>query len=183
MVVVVYCSVIKVLCLCRSFQATACLFYQKLLSLSRTFLFFFHCRIRLITSHQQCIYAITFELFCQPLFKISYKFLSSLLINLFFELFLSQGLSASAPSSYSSVCSVVFSAVLSDECYLIIAISNCQCFLYILCNSEYSEKLASAFPNPNSYCKLACSKLIGLGNIGRMPLTERTSVLSVVTDA
>ena len=147
------------------------------------FIFFFHCRIRLITSHQQCIYAITFELFCQPLFKISYKFLSSLLINLFFELFLSQGLSASAPSSYSSVCSVVFSAVLSDECYLIIVISNCQCFLYISCNSEYSEKLASAFPNTNSYCKLACSKLIGLGNIGRMPLTERTSVLSVVADA
>ena len=50
-VVVVYCSVIKVLCLCRSFQATAFIFYQKLLSLSRTFLFFFHCRIRLITSH------------------------------------------------------------------------------------------------------------------------------------
>ena len=40
-VVVVYCSVIKVLCLCRSFQATAFIFYQKLLSLSRTFLFFF----------------------------------------------------------------------------------------------------------------------------------------------
>ena len=42
-VVVVYCSVIKVLCLCRSFQATAFIFYQKLLSLSRTFLFFFCC--------------------------------------------------------------------------------------------------------------------------------------------
>ncbi|WP_278632574.1 hypothetical protein, partial [[Ruminococcus] lactaris] len=39
-VVVVYCSVIKVLCLCRSFQATAFIFYQKLFSLSRTFLFF-----------------------------------------------------------------------------------------------------------------------------------------------
>ena len=72
---------------------------------------------------------------------------------------------------------------LSDECYLITAVFNCQCFLYISCNSEYSEKLASAFPNTNSYCKLACSKLIGLGNIGRMPLTERTSVLSVVADA
>ena len=40
-VVVVYCSVIKVLCLCRSFQATAFIFYQKLYRLSRTFLTFF----------------------------------------------------------------------------------------------------------------------------------------------
>ena len=78
---------------------------------------------------------------------------------------------------------MIFSAVLSDEDYPIIAASNCQCFLYISCNSEYSEKLASAFPNTNSYCKLACTKLIGLGNIGRMPLTERASVLSVVADA
>ena len=158
--------------------------------LSKAFVFVknFFIFLLLFVSHssaslRQLIYVITFKLFCQPLFKISYKFLSSLLINLFFELFLSQGLSASAPSSYSSVCSIVFSAVLSDECYLIIAISNCQCFFYILCNSEYSEKLASAFPNTNSYCKLACTKLIGLGNIGRMPLTERTSVLSVVADA
>ena len=123
------------------------------------------------------------QTFLSTTFKISYKFLSYLLINLFFELFLSQGLSASAPSSYSSVCSVVFSAVLSDECYLIIAISNCQCFLYISCNSEYSEKLASAFPSSNRFCKLACNKLVGLGNIGRMPLTKRTSVLSVATGA
>ena len=43
-VVVVYCSVIKVLCLCRSFQATAFIFYQKLFSLSRTFLFSFAAR-------------------------------------------------------------------------------------------------------------------------------------------
>ena len=45
------------------------------------------------------------------------------------------------------------------------------------------QTVVAPFPNTNSYCKLACSKLIGLGNIGRMPLTERTSVLSVVTDA
>ena len=158
--------------------------------LSKAFVFVknFFIFLLLFVSHssaslRQLIYVITFKLFCQPLFKISYKFLSSLLINLFFELFLSQGLSASAPSSYSSVCSVVFSAVLSDECYLIIAISNCQCFLYISCNSEYSEKLASAFPDPNRFCKLACNKLVGVGNIGRMPLTERTSVLSVAADA
>jgi len=34
---------------------------------------------------------------------------------------------------------MIFSAVLSDEDYPIIAASNCQCFLYISCNSEYSE--------------------------------------------
>ena len=83
-------------------------------------------------------------------------------------------------SSVALLFSLLF---LSDEGYLITAVFNCQCFLYISCNSEYSEKLASAFPNTNSYCKLACSKLIGLGNIGRMPLTERTSVLSVLADA
>ena len=158
--------------------------------LSKAFVFVknFFIFLLLFVSHssaslRQLIYVITFKLFCQPLFKISYKFLSSLLINLFLELFLSQGLSASAPSSKVSFRSIVFSAVLSDECYLNTGVFNCQCFLYISCNSEYSEKLASAFPNTNSYCKLACSKLIGLGNIGRMPLTERTSVLSVVANA
>ena len=30
---------------------------------------------------------------------------------------------------------------LSDECYLITAIFNCQCFLYISCNSDYSDNL------------------------------------------
>ena len=114
--------------------------------LSKAFVFVknFFIFLLLFVSHssaslRQLIYVITFKLFCQPLFKISYKFLSSLLINLFFELFLSQGLSASAPSSKVSFRSIVFSAVLSDECYLIIVISNCQCFLYISCNSEYSE--------------------------------------------
>ena len=67
------------------------------------------------------------------------------------------------PRLLSSSVPLLFSLLfLSDECYLITAVFNCQCFLYISCNSEYSEKLASAFPNTNSYCKLACSKLIGL---------------------
>ena len=30
---------------------------------------------------------------------------------------------------------------LSDESYLIIAVFNCQCFLYISCNSDYSDNL------------------------------------------
>ena len=63
---------------------------------------------------------------------------------------------------------------LSDESYLITAVFNCQCFLYISCNSEYSEKLVSAFPDPNRFCKLACNKLVGVENIGRMPLIVKT---------
>ena len=88
------------------------------------------------------------------------------------------------PRLLSSSVPLLFSLLfLSNEGYLITAVFNCQCFLYISCNSEYSEKLVSAFPDPNRFCKLACNKLVGLGNIGRMPLTERTSVLSVVADA
>ena len=72
-VVVVYCSVIKVLCLCRSFQATAFIFYQKLLSLSRTFLFFFIA-----------LFELSFAVSRDSLFMIS---LSELFVNNFFDLF------------------------------------------------------------------------------------------------
>jgi len=72
-VVVVYCSVIKVLCLCRSFQATALIFYQKLLSLSRTFLFFF-----------AALFELSFAVSRDSLFRIS---LSELFVNNFFDLF------------------------------------------------------------------------------------------------
>ena len=68
-VVVVYCSVIKVLCLCRSFQATAFIFYQKPLSLSRTFLFFF------VT-----LFELSFAVSRDSLFRIAY---SSRLVNSF----------------------------------------------------------------------------------------------------
>ena len=74
-------------------------------------------------------------------------------------------------SSVALLFSLLF---LSDECYLITAVFNCQCFLYISCNSDNSESLASAFPNTNRFYKLACNKLIGLGNIGRMPLIVKT---------
>ena len=72
-VVVVYCSVVKVLCLCRSFQATAFIFYQKLLSLSRTFLFFF-----------VALFELSFAVSRDSLFRIS---LSELFVNNFFDLF------------------------------------------------------------------------------------------------
>ena len=166
--------------MCRSFQATAFIFYQKLLSLSRTFLFFF-----------VALFELSFAVSRDSLFRIS---LSELFVNNFLIYFSIISLifksssflpikNVPPPRLLSSSVPLLFSLLfLSDECYLITAVFNCQCFLYISCNSEYSEKLASAFPNTNSYCKLACSKLIGLGNIGRMPLTERTSVLSVVAD-
>jgi len=65
--------VIKVLCLCRSFQATAFIFYQKLLSLSRTFLFFF-----------VALFKLSFAVSRDSLFRIS---LSELFVNNFFNLF------------------------------------------------------------------------------------------------
>ena len=44
------------------------------------------------------------------------------------------------PRLLSSSVPLLFSLLfLSDECYLITAVFNCQCFLYISCNSEYSE--------------------------------------------
>ena len=55
-------------------------------------------------------------------------------------------------------------------------------FLYFM-QFRIFWKLASAFSNPIRFCKLACNKLRGLENIGRTPLTARTSVLSVVADA
>ena len=80
-VVVVYCSVIKVLCLCRSFQATAFIFYQKLLSLSRTFLFFF---VALFELSFAALFELSFAVSRDSLFRIS---LSELFVNNFFDLF------------------------------------------------------------------------------------------------
>ena len=64
------------------------------------------------------------------------------------------------PRLLSSSVPLLFSLLfLSDEGYLITAVFNCQCFLYISCNSEYSEKSASAFPNAtNIACLLICHK-------------------------
>ena len=66
-VVVVYCSVIKVL-FCCSFQATAFIFYQKPFSLSRTFLTFFKA-IWLLFSNK-LIYIIISFFICQDFFSI-----------------------------------------------------------------------------------------------------------------
>ena len=65
-VVVVYCSVIKVL-FCCSFQAAAFIFYQKPFSLSRTFLTFFKA-IWLLFSNK-LIYIIISFFICQDFFQ------------------------------------------------------------------------------------------------------------------
>ena len=104
-----------------SFQATAFIFYQKLFSLSRTFLFFLLLVSCSMASLWQLIYVITSELLCQPLFNDSYKLLLISLMNHSIELPLDQGLSVSTPSSISEVAlwfSVPFSAtkiILSRE--------------------------------------------------------------------
>ena len=138
-VVVVYCSVIKILCLCRSFQATAFIFYQKLLSLSRTFLFFF-----------VALFELSFAVSRDSLFRIS---LSELFVNnslicfsIISLIFKSSSFlpikNVPPPRLLSSSVTLLFSLLfLSDECYLITAVFNCQCFLYISCNSDNSDNL------------------------------------------
>ncbi len=167
--------------MCRSFQATAFIFYQKLFSLSRTFYFSLSLFSSFpLPSHATAYLGYHFQNSLSTTFLIYFSIISLIFKSSSFLPIKN----VPPPRLLSSSVPLLFSLLfLSDESYLIIAVFNCQCFLYISCNSEYSEKLASAFPNTNSYCKLACSKLIGLGNIGRMPLTERTSVLSVVADA
>ena len=69
-----HCSVIKVLCLCRSFQATAFIFYQKLFSLSRTFLFYFLSSFFICISNSDIISCLqfpvnTFFIFFSTLFN------------------------------------------------------------------------------------------------------------------
>ena len=167
--------------MCRSFQATAFIFYQKPLSLSRTFYFSLSLFSNFpLPSHATAYLEYHFQNSLSTTFLIYFSIISLIFKSSSFLPIKN----VPPPRLLSSSVPLLFSLLfLSDESYLITAVFNCQCFLYISYNSEYSEKLASAFPNTNSYCKLACSKLIGLGNIGRMPLTERTSVLSVVADA
>ena len=123
-VIVVYCSIIKVL--------FAVLFKRQLLYFIKSFslcqeLYYFllllvSCSI---ASLWQLIYVITSELLCQPLFNDSYKLLLISLMNHSIELPLDQGLSVSTPSSLSEVVlwfSVPFSAtkiILSRECVIV----------------------------------------------------------------
>ena len=136
-VVVVYCSVIKVLCLCRSFQATAFIFYQKLLSLSRTFLFFFLLFSSFpLLSHATAYLGYHFQNSLSTTFLIYFS-----TISLIFKSSSFLPIKNVPPPRLllSSVSLLFFLLFLSDECYLITAVFNCQCFLYISCNSEYSE--------------------------------------------
>ena len=137
-VVVVYCSVIKVL-FCCSFQATAFIFYQKLLSLSRTFLFFFLLFSSFpLLSHATAYLGYHFQNSLSTTFLIYFS-----IISLIFKSSSFLPIKNVPPPRLllSSVTLLFFLLFLSDECYLITAIFNCQCFLYISCNSDNSDNL------------------------------------------
>ena len=155
-VVVVYCSVIKVLCLCRSFQATAFIFYQKLLSLSRTFLFFFLLFSSFpLLSHATAYLGYHFQNSLSTTFLIYFSIISLIFKSSSFLPIKN----VPPPRLLSSSVPLLFSLLfLSDECYLITAVFNCQCFLYISCNSEYSEnscrqRVYTAFSTANGRYK------------------------------
>ena len=139
--------------LCRSFQATAFIFYQSFVRLSRTFYFF--CFASLITSvsssatayldyHIQTALSTTFLFFqTLPTFRIIRIVSSVWNRNLFVP--------AAVPPPRlcmllnRSLFSVVFPAVPQRLSYHIIPVWNCQCFFYYLynsenfCNSNYSD--------------------------------------------
>ena len=123
--------------MCRSFQATAFIFYQKLLSLSRTFLFFFLLFSSFpLPSHATAYLGYHFQNSLSTTFLIYFS-----IISLIFK---SSGFlpikNVPPPRLLlSSVTLLFFLLFLSDECYLITAVFNCQCFLYISCNSDYSD--------------------------------------------
>lgn len=143
--------------MCRSFQATAFIFYQKLLSLSRTFLFFFLLFSSFpLLSHATAYLGYHFQNSLSTTFLIYFSIISLIFKSSSFLPIKNVPPPRLLLSSVTLLFSLLF---LSDECYLITAVFNCQCFLYISCNSEYSEKSASAFPNAtNIACLLICHK-------------------------
>ena len=140
-VVVVYCSVIKVLCLCRSFQATAFIFYQKLFSLSRTFYFSLSLFSSFpLPSHATAYLGYHFQNSLSTTFLIYFSITSLIFKSLSFLPIKNVPPPRLLLSSVPLLFSLLF---LSDECYLITAVFNCQCFLYISCNSDYSNNLSA----------------------------------------
>ena len=140
--------------LCRSFQATAFIFYQSFVRLSRTFLFF--CFASLITSmsfsatayldyHIRTTLSTTFLFFSNSFNFPNYS-------DCFHRL---KQKSLFVPAAVPpprlcmvlnrSLFSVVFSAVPQRLSYNTTLIWNCQCFFYYLynsenfCNSNYSD--------------------------------------------
>ena len=123
--------------MCRSFQATAFIFYQKLLSLSRTFLFFFLLFSSFpLLSHATAYLGYHFQNSLSTIFLIYFS-----IISLIFKSSNFLPIKNVPPPRLllSSVTLLFFLLFLSDECYLITAVFNCQCFLYISCNSDYSD--------------------------------------------
>ena len=131
--------------LCRSFQATAFIFYQSFVRLSRTFLFF--CFASLITSmsfsatayldyHIQTALSTTFLFFSNSFDFPNYS-------DCFHRL-KQESLFVPAAVPPPRLCmvlnrslfSVVFSAVPQRLSYNTTLIWNCQCFFYYLYNSD-----------------------------------------------
>ena len=131
--------------LCRSFQATAFIFYQRFVHLSRTFFIFLfrfvdHFRVFLSDSlfrlsHPNCFVNNFF------IFSNSFNFpnYSDCFQRLKQESFF---IPAAVPPPRlctvlnRSLFSVVFSAVPQRLSYHIISVWNCQCFFYYLYNSD-----------------------------------------------
>ena len=116
------------------FHATAFILYQSVSYLSTTFLFLFCCceavphATAYLGYHFQNSLSTTFLIYFS-IISLIFKSSSFLPIK-----------NVPPPRLLSSSVTLLFSLLfLSDECYLITAVFNCQCFLYISCNSDYSE--------------------------------------------
>ena len=123
---------------CRSFFATALIFYHKHFALSRTFLFFFSVSSASlsVSFKRQLIYFITSGLVCQQLFS-SFSVESFVGIGLISQPFCSLR-SFRLRVSGRELCGFL-APVLSDRCYLTTSFWNCQRFFYFLFISDNSN--------------------------------------------
>ena len=135
-VIVVYCSIIKVL--------FAVLFKRQLLYFIKSFclcqeLFYFSLSLFSsfpLPSHATAYLGYHFQNSLSTTFLIYFSIISLIFKSSSFLPIKN----VPPPRLLSSSVTLLFSLLfLSDEGYLITAVFNCQCFLYISCNSEYSE--------------------------------------------
>ena len=135
---------------CRSFLATALIFYQIRFALSRTFLFFF-----------SAVSLPSRSASSDSLYRLSHL---QGVVNSFFHLF------SSASASFSSAllppavppprlrlacfCAAFQGPVISDRCYLITRKRNCQCFFCFLFISDNSNNFYILYNLRNTYLSL-----------------------------
>ena len=135
-VIVVYCSIIKVL--------FAVLFKRQLLYFIKSFslcqeLFYFSLPLFSsfpLPSHATAYLGYHFQNSLSTTFLIYFSIISLIFKSSSFLPIKNVPPPRLLLSSVALLFSLLF---LSDEGYLITAVFNCQCFLYISCNSEYSE--------------------------------------------